>query len=290
MEYSGLSLYRKTAVVTGATAGIGMAAAVALARAGATIIGTGRDPARCQAAEELVRQAVAGAHVRYLVAELALQAEVRRLAREIESTLEGHPLNILVNNAGTFTDRFTLTADCVERTMAVNHLAPFLLTHLLQDSILGSASRRVITVSSNSHYNTFLPLQRWNKPFLYHGLWAYKVTKLCNVLFTAELSRRWAGANARAFAVDPGLVNTEIGLKGTAGLSRRVWETRRHKGTSPELPAQTILFLAAETSVNASHEIYWRDCQPRHPSRLAQSKAAAQELWDWSCQVCGIEE
>jgi len=283
-----LLLQGKTAVVTGATSGIGLAAAVALARAGATVIGAGRDAARGHVAQEHICREVPGVRAVFLTADLARQAEVRRLAGEIEATLAGQPLDVLVNNAGTFTDKLTLTEDGVERTMAVNHLAPFLLTHLLRTSILSAAAGRILIVSSNSHYNTFLPLKRWNKPRLYHGLWAYKVTKLCNVLFTAGLARRLTGTNARAFAVDPGLVDTEIGLKGTAGLSRKVWELRMHKGTPPEVPARTILYLAAETSLRESSELYWRDGHPQPPNRLASSEDIVRELWEWSNRMCGI--
>jgi NAD(P)-dependent dehydrogenase (short-subunit alcohol dehydrogenase family) len=290
METTPLSLDDKTAVITGATSGVGLAAAVALARAKATIIGSGRNRERCRAAEEQVRKAVTGAQVRYFVANLALQSEVRNLAQEIESALDGRPLDILVNNAGTYTDKFTLTADGVEGTMAVNHLAPFLLTHILRPVILAAGSGRILTTSSNSHYNTCLSLKRWNHPLFYHGLWAYKVTKLCNVLFTAELNRRLTGTNVRAFAVDPGLVNTEIGLKGTAGLSRWVWKNQMRKGASPEVPSRTILYLASEPSIQDSAELYWRECRPKTPSRVALDEKAAQELWDWSCQMCGIDE
>jgi len=278
----------KTVVITGATAGIGLAAACALAEQGVRLIGVGRDLVRCEAARKVILQASPKAVVQFLQADLALQSEVRRLAAEIGETLKrwGTPsLDVLVNNAGMIASSLQRTDEGIERTLAVNHLAPFLLTHQLLPWLQAARQGRVITTSSESHYRTWINPKRINHPLIYHVLWAYKVSKLENVLFTIEFNRRVRPT--RAYAVDPGLVNTEIGLKGTGPFSRWIWEMRRRGGTPAEVPAQTIAHLAgAEDLPNAP---YWYDGAPKQPSRVARSEKTARELWKVSCELCGIE-
>ncbi len=123
----------------------------------------------------------------------------------------------------------------------------------------------------------------------YNGLRAYNQTKLANVLFTAELNRRLGAASrVRAFAADPGLVKTDIGLKGTPGLVKWIWERRRADGIPPEEAARGIVFLLGESSIQNTHAVYWRHSKPRSPSREALSGSAAQRLWTLSEQMCGI--
>jgi retinol dehydrogenase 12 len=281
----------KTAVITGATSGIGLQSLIALAHQGISVIGVGRDTRRCLAAEEMVKAACPAAQIRYLVADLSRQAEIRRLAENICLSLNDwgkNSLDVLVNNAGIFSDRMMRTVDGVELVLAVNHMAPFLLTHKLLPQILAAPHGRVITVSSASHYHTWINPQRINHPWVYFGLWRYKVSKLANVFFTYELNRRLKTTSVRAFAVDPGLVNTEIGQKGTWGLSSMVWMLRRKSGQSPEIPAHTILFLCTDPTIQDSGNFYWRDCRPKNPSQLAQRADIARQLWDVSCNLCGI--
>ena len=281
----------KAVLITGATSGIGRQAAKAFASQGAFVIGVGRSAPRCEAAAEEIRQRHTQAQVKFPVADLSSQGQVRKLADQVASLLaqSGYQrLDVLVNNAGIYSGKRVSTLDCVELTLAVNHLAPFLLTHELLPLLRAAPAGRVITVSSDSHFNTFLNYNRLARPLLYNGLWAYKVSKLSNILFTREFNRRNAQTNLHAYAVDPGLVNTEIGLKNTDWLSRTVWQARRKKGVSPEVPVRTILYLASEPGLQDSPETYWHDCQPKTPSRLAQSDAAAARLWDLSCRLCGI--
>jgi NAD(P)-dependent dehydrogenase (short-subunit alcohol dehydrogenase family) len=133
-----------------------------------------------------------------------------------------------------------------------------------------------------------LNLRRLNKPLFYFGLQAYRVSKLANVLFTYELNRRLKDTSVRAFAVDPGLVNTEIGMKQTSGLTYFVWNDRRRKGTQPEVPAKTIAFLSREKSLQDEKHYYWRDCRPKQPSRQAQREDLAKDLWEVTAKMCGI--
>jgi len=289
---SEINVNQKIAVVTGATSGIGFAAANALAAHGASIIGIGRDSERCRQAAASIQALQPHAVIRFLTADLSLQSQVRKVAEEIRleiGRLGAPALDILVNNAGTYSWKYQQTGEGIELTLAVNHLAPFLLTHEMLPLLHAASSARVITVSSGSHYRTTLNLERLNRPLIYNGLWAYKVSKLANILFTKELNRRMSGSSIRGFAVDPGLVNTGIGHKGTDWLSSLVWQFRRSAGVQPEVPARTILFLAGNPTVQNSPDIYWYDCQPKIPSGQAQDGETARKLWEISCQMCALE-
>jgi NAD(P)-dependent dehydrogenase (short-subunit alcohol dehydrogenase family) len=287
------SLTDKTFVVTGATSGIGLAAVQILIERGAFVIGVGRSAERCALAQEHVRSAFPQARLEYCLADLSMQGQVRGLAVEIGEKLAAHKidaLNGLINDAGTFTYWMTLTPEGFETQWAVNHLAPFLLTHELLPLLQAAPTTRVVTVSSGSHYNTRL---KWDDIQLrrhYNCLQAYKQTKLANVLFTAELNRRLGSRSTlRAFAADPGLVNTEIGLKGNPRLARWIWNWRRLGGVTAEQSARGVVFLAVEPSIQAAQEVYWKDSNPRPPNPYALDPEAARRLWELSAQMCGIE-
>jgi NAD(P)-dependent dehydrogenase (short-subunit alcohol dehydrogenase family) len=231
----------------------------------------------------------------YLTADLSEQAQIRTLGGQIQAILSNIPgrgagLDGLLNNAGTFTWWLALTPEGFETQWAVNHLAPFLLTHELAPVLLASPAARVVTVSSGSHYGCRLNWQDLQLRRHYNGLSAYGNSKLANVLFTLELNRRLgAGAGLRAFAADPGLVKTDIGFKGTPPLARWVWERRRAGGISPEESARGIVFLLTEPSIQNSTEIYWKHNEPKPASRFGLDREAAGRLWMLSEQMCGIE-
>jgi NAD(P)-dependent dehydrogenase (short-subunit alcohol dehydrogenase family) len=288
------NLSGKNIVVTGATSGIGQALSEMLARGGAHVIGVGRSEERCTLGQAHLRELANGVGASFFTADLASQAQVRSLAGEIQHRLEAQgktSLDALVNNAGTFTYWLTITPEGFEKQWAVNHLAPFLLTHELLPLLQAAPAARVITVSSGSHYNTRL---RWEDIQLrrrYNGLLAYKQTKLANVLFTEELNRRLgSGSRVKAFAADPGLVKTEIGFKENPGLVRWIWDRRRSGGVSPEFSAQGILYLVSEPSIQQHPECYWKDSRPKRPSRYALDADIARRLWALSAQMCGIEQ
>lgn len=289
---SNQNLLNKTVVITGATAGIGLAAAARLAGQGAWVIGVGREQSRCRQAEESIKAGCPNARISFLIADLSSLNSVRALAAQIKVKLAaegiGH-LDVLVNNAGTVSSWYMATADGFELQFAVNHLAPFLLTHELLPLLEAAPEGRVICLSSGSHYRTKI---NWDDIMLrkhYNVLMAYKQTKLANVLFCTEFNRRMASSSGvRAFAVDPGLVNTEIGLKGTTGITRWIWKKRSSGGTSPEVPADSIAYLAGEPSVHGSGEVYWKDCKPVAPSSYSQQEDAARRLWKLSEKMCGI--
>jgi NAD(P)-dependent dehydrogenase (short-subunit alcohol dehydrogenase family) len=199
-------------------------------------------------------------------------------------------LDGLVNNAGTFTYWLTLTAEGFETQWALNHLAPFLLTLELLPLLEAAPSARVVTVSSESHAHTRL---NWDDIQLrrhYNGLQAYKQTKLANILFTAELNRQLGpSSRVRAFAADPGLVQTDIGFKDTPGIVRWVWGRRRAMGISPDEAARGIVHLLEEASVQRSPEMYWRHGKPRGADAAAMDAVNGQRMWALSARMCGID-
>jgi retinol dehydrogenase 12 len=283
----------KTAVVTGATSGIGLAAALTLSQHGANVIGIGRNRQRCEKAESEILATYPEAKICFLLADLSSQSEVRKLAREIIGLLkhQGIPnLDILVNNAGTYSQNKVLTEDGIELTFATNHLAPFLLTQELVPFLLASSTGRVITVSSDSHYSASINPKTAANPAFYFGLQAYARSKLANVLFTAEFNRRKANSTVHAYAVDPGLVKTDIALKGQPLFSRILWKWRSSGGVDPDVPARTILFLASNQGIQNSRDNYWYKSQPKRCSPLATRLDLAKELWHISSTLCGLEE
>ncbi|MCB2209857.1 SDR family NAD(P)-dependent oxidoreductase [bacterium] len=284
----GYDLSGKSVVVTGATSGIGLAVARQMAEAGAFVIGVGRSAERNARAEAAVRAVAIGAQAVFLLTDLASQTQVRGLAKAITRTLavagfEG--LDALVNNAGVYMIPKVMTEDGIEMTFAVDHLAGFLLTHELLDP-LRRAKGRVLTTSSYSHRTTPLCLGRIANPWPYVGLVAYKRVKLCNVLFTYELNRRYP--ELTAFAVDPGLVNTEITTKGGRGIEAWIWERKKVQGTTADVPARTYMYLVGEQQVDVSQGYYFKDSAPLAPSPQSQRVRPAERLWALSCALTGV--
>jgi len=276
----------KTAIITGATSGIGLATAQALCADGVRVIGIGRAQERCDAARETVLKAVPSADIRYLIADLSAQAEVNAAAEQaadiIKADCNGR-LDALILNAGGVRNWYTTTPEGYELQFALNHLSGFLLTARLLP-LLQAAQGRVILTGSNSHK---LMRMHWRDLMYkkhYSCLMAYKQSKLCNMLFAAELNRRYAPA-VRAYVVDPGLVNTEIGKKQTSGIVAWFWSKRGKHGTPSEVPARTYAFLVgADTPPEG---LYYHDCAEAKYSRAAKSEADAKRLFELSNRLCG---
>ncbi len=276
----------KIAVVTGATSGIGLATVQALAEQGARVLGVGRDAAKCEAAESFLRAAVPGAEVRYDPCDLSSQAQIRGLGRALREALPR--VDILVHAAGCVSSYFMATEDGIELQFAVNHLAPFLLTHELMGHLAKSEGARMVIVSSGSHYHTRLDFSDLQMRRHYRCLSQYKRVKLCNVLFAAELDRRFSAL--RSFAMDPGLVRTEIGLKGTSGIEKFVWRRRMKHGVDPSVPADAIAFLALDPGMAMWRGGYWKDKAPKDPNPRALGREDARALWEASLRFTGIRE
>lgn len=285
---------RGTYVVTGATSGIGQWVARGLVERGHRLIGVGRSAERCATTLHDFEEVGGEGRVEICLADLSLQSEVRRLAVEVGAVLERwgiHGLDGLVNNAGTFSFWQTLTPEGFEMQWAVNHLAPFLLTHQLLPRLRSATSARVVTVSSGSHYGAKLNWEDLQLQRRYNPLRAYEQTKLANVAFTAELNRRLGSqSSVQAFAADPGLVNTDIGEKAHSRLAGWVWAVRRRSGIEPQEAAEGILKVLLDHSLETSQGMYWKHGAPKAPNPYALEPAVGRRLWEVSSQMCGLLE
>lgn len=277
----------KTALVTGASSGIGLAAAAALAQAGYRVIGIGRDSARCEQAKAYIAAAAPGANAVFLCADLMQQSEVGRVAGEAARLLDSENagrLEVLINNTGCVRSWHTTTQEGYEQQFALNHLAGFLLTYLLLPQ-LGRADGRVIMTGSESHKRMRM---RWDDVMFsrrYNPLTAYKQSKLANILFARGLNDRYLGEGLRAYVVDPGLVCTEIGCKDTGGLVNWVWSRRKRLGQDPAIPAKTYLYLS-ETQP-APESLYYRLCRPNQYSGQV-TRENADRLFALSERLCAV--
>jgi NAD(P)-dependent dehydrogenase (short-subunit alcohol dehydrogenase family) len=277
----------KTVVITGATSGIGFAAAQLLARQGYRIIGVGHSCENCERARATVLTDAPGASVVYFTADLMQQREVNRVADEIGAYLSadcGGGLYALINNAGCVRSWYTTTEEGYEQQFALNVLAPFLLTYRLLPYIK-RAKGRVIMTGSESHKHMKV---RWDDVLLrggYNPLTAYKQSKLCNLLFAKGLNERCGTAGIRAYAVDPGLVNTDIGNKQTGGLVNLVWKLRKKHGVAPQVPAETYAYLCAQDP--ALQGLYYRLCRENRCSGQVTSENA-DRFFELGERLCGV--
>ena len=271
-------------LITGGTNGIGLAAAQMLAARGANVAIVGRNEGRTQAAAARIRAvAAAGVAVGTFIADLSSQAAVRKLAAEVRSRYPR--LDVLVNNAGAMYTTRQLTADGIELTWAVNHLAPFLLTTLLLDRLEASAPARIVTTASDAHRGAQLPFEDLNAEHSYRGFGRYGQTKLANILFTLELARRLEGSGVTANCFHPGLVAS--GFNRNNGLLMSLAMTVLAPGSrSSEKGAETLVWLATSPQVAQTSGAYFVDERPVMPSPAGQDRDAAQRLWDISERQC----
>jgi retinol dehydrogenase 14 len=285
MNRPGNSMAGRTVLVTGATSGIGMATALGLAAMGAHVAVTGRDSRRTEVAAEAVR-AERGGPVEFFVADLSVQSEVRRLAREVLQQLPR--IDVLINNAGGYWNTRHVTADGLERTFALNHLAPFLLTQLLLDRLEQSAPARVVTVSSNAHSLGRIDFDDLQGDRAYSGARAYSQSKLANLLFTYELARRLAGTSVTANALHPGLVSTSFGAEDPGRLQRVLVPFIRPFMRTPSRGAETSIHLASAPQLQQTTGRYFVNRRPATSSPTSQDPAVAAQLWQVSEWLVGL--
>ncbi len=273
------------AIVTGASAGIGLHTALGLAGGGMQVLLVGRDPRRTERARRLVAERSGSRQITTALADFASLAAVRHLA---ETILAEHPrIDVLVNNAGLIGPRFQLSEDGYELTVAVNHLAPFLLTNLLLDRLRGSAPARIVTVASQAHRGARLDLAELARPRDWTSLSAYGRSKLCNILFTRALAHRLDPRQVTAACLHPGVVATAIGDHAgrVAGFG---WRLIKPFLISPAKGAATSLFLATVADPTPFHGAYVIDRRIAEPDSAGRDDRLAENLWTESARLVGL--
>ena len=277
-------------LITGATSGIGRATALELARRGWTVVLVGRDTKKCADTVERIISQTGNSSVEYLVADLSSQMEIRSLADQFRRRYPR--LDVLVNNAGTVAWKRQLSTDGIESTFALNHLSYFLLTNLLLDVLRSGTPSRIINVSSAAHRGSEIDLEDVQNPRKYRGLQAYGQSKLANLMFTYELSRRLQGTGVTANALHPGLVSTNLPANNRMRLGWLAVPVLRSligiAGKSPAQGCRTVTYLATSEDVEGVTGKYYVDELEDPSSSASYDTSVAGRLWELSSRLTGL--
>jgi NAD(P)-dependent dehydrogenase (short-subunit alcohol dehydrogenase family) len=279
-----MDLSGKTILITGATAGIGKATGMELAKMGADVILVGRDSHKTQETVAEIKADTGNTAVTGFTADLSVKAEIFSLAEQIKRRYE--KLDVLLNNAGGFFMRQEITADGFEMSFALNHLNYFLLTQLLLDTLKASPPARIINVSSDAHRSAKLDFDNLQGEQGFNGWQAYARSKLMNVLFTYELHRRLDGDGITVNALHPGFVRTNFG-QNNSGVPGKAIRLAYIGAKSPEEGAETSVYLASSPEVAGLSGLYFTDCQPTRSSEASYDEEAAYRLWEISRELTG---
>jgi NAD(P)-dependent dehydrogenase (short-subunit alcohol dehydrogenase family) len=285
LEYPA-SMQGKTCVITGATSGIGRAAAEALAAMGARVVMIARDKQRGEAMLTQLRDRfpLVGHRIHY--ADLLRLAEVERAAADIAAAEPR--VDVLLNNAGAMFASRKITPDGFERTFALNHVAPFVLTHGLRERLFAAAPARVINTAGALHHLATLHLEDLRLEHRYNAFYAYAHAKLCCVLFTRELARRWASRQVTANCLHPGEVATRFGYQ-SGGLIPYAFAVIHLFGSSPERGARRIVRLASAREYSGITGRYFYKAKLARPNPLAEDDENAERLWQATARLVGIQ-
>jgi retinol dehydrogenase 14 len=276
----------KTVLITGGTGGIGRAAAIGLAAMGARVGITGRDRARAEQAAAAINRESGNPAIDIFVADMSSQADVRRLAGEV---LAAYPrLDVLLNNVGGFWAHRHLTADGLEHTFALNHLAPFLLTSILLDRLMASAPARIVTVSSGAQSMGKIDFDDLMGERKYSGQEAYNQSKLANVMFTYELARRLEGSGVTATVLHPGVTSTGFGAEDMARGWGPLIALMRPFMKSPERGAETPIYLASSPEAEGVSGSYFANRKAKESHASSYDTTTTGRLWDVSADLVGL--
>ena len=278
----------KTVLITGANSGVGLATSLELAQFGATVIMVSRDVERGRTARAQVAKVATGPGPILLIADLSSQAAVRALAEEVRAQFA--QIDVLINNAGAMFARRELSVDGIEKTFAINHLAPFLLTNLLLDLVSAAPAGRIITVSAELH-SGFLDFDNLQGERIYHFLGAYNRSKLGNVLFTYELARRLKGTTVTANAVSPGPTMTRFGdnMRGLPGLFPRLMKRIPFMLASPEKGAKTIVYAASSAEIAGVTGRFFLRSKEWRTKPITYNTEVAARLWKISEELTNAD-
>jgi retinol dehydrogenase 14 len=259
---------------------------VAMAAMGANVVVVGRNQERGGAAVEEIKAQSHNESVELMLADLSVQAEVRRLAEEFLERYDR--LDVLVNNAGLVQSKRTETPDGIETTLAINHLAPFLLTNLLLGCLEQSAPSRVITVSSEAQRWGTMDFEDMQSRRKYRGFPVYGMTKLANIMFTYELAERLDGTDVSANCLHPGSVGTNFGQNNRDAMAL-FFRTFKPFMRSPEQGADTLIWLASSPEVDGVSGKYFSDRKEIEAKKVAYDPAARRRLWEISEELTGLK-
>lgn len=275
----------KVVLITGATSGIGKATAFGLAEKGATVVLVARSKTKGQATKAEIIKATGNTKIDMLIGDLASRRQIHVLARYFKFKYDR--LHVLINTAGAIFGHRSKTADGYERTFAVNHLAPFLLTNLLLDVLISSRPARIITVSSEMHQGQTLDFDDLQNERAYSEMRVYGQSKLANVLFAYELARRLEGTGVTSNALHPGVIATGFGKSGSKAL-RAMLSIRRMFLLSPEKGAETSIYLASSPEVQGTTGKYFIKKRAVPSSPVSYDEEIAGRLWDESERMAGL--
>jgi NAD(P)-dependent dehydrogenase (short-subunit alcohol dehydrogenase family) len=277
----------KTVVITGGTSGIGEVAAIRLAEKGARIVLIARDRGRTEATLAKLRAANPAALHAAHYADLSVIADMKRVAAEVAGAEPR--IDVLINNAGAVFLSRQVSADGLEMTFATNHMAYFVVTNVLLDTLKATPGARVVSTASDAHKSGRLDFDDLQLEKGYGVARAYGTSKLCNILFTRELAKRLDGTGVTANCLHPGFVGTRFGLNNAkSGFMKLVQRTIMLFGLSPEDGAKTIIHLASSPDVATISGQYFYKNKVEEPTAAAQSDDDAKRLWDVSRQLSGV--
>jgi retinol dehydrogenase-12 len=275
----------RTCMITGASSGVGRATALGLARLGATLLLVCRDRGRGEETVAEIRDTTGNRAVTLMLADLSSQESIRALAREFLATAQ--PLHVLVNNAGIVNLRRSVTAEGIETVFAVNHLAYFLLTHLLLDRLKESAPARIVNVASHAHRFSGIDFDDLEAARRYRAMRVYGQSKLANILFTYELARRLTGTGVTVNCVHPGAVASGLG-KNNGAWARGVIALLRPFFRTPEDGAATSIYLVSSPDLEQVTGKYFANCQETRSAAVSYDTAVARRLWDVSARMTNL--
>lgn len=282
-------MLQKTAIVTGATSGIGLETVKQLLGKGFFVLATGRDSQKCVAAQNIFKGEFKD-NILYLTCDQSDLKKVKQLAYDMMDELRRRGfscIDVLINNAGIFASSYELTADGFETQFAVNYLSAFLLTHLLLPKLKKSEDARIIFLGSKSHYNTNFTLSKLNTKERTLGLMSYKRSKLALAMLTHSLNLRYGNARLHAYCADPGLVKTYIGCKVESPAVALFWKIRRKFGVRVSKGAETTVFLASnKISPDTKPYFYYYQCRQKRPNSAALKQGNCLNLYAWTAELC----
>ena len=279
---------KKIFVVTGANNGIGLETSRHLASQGAKVLLVTRTEEKGEKAVANILNSHPHADLEFYVADMSLQQDIRKIGTEI--TEKYRTLDGLINNVGTWMSNHVLTKEGIETVFATNHLSYVLMTHMLYPALRNNQHARIVNVASNAHSYGKINLDDPGYSKNYHGLKSNGQSKLANLYFTFELNALKPDNHISIYAVSPGLVKTDIGLKNTSWLHSLAWKFRRRKGQHPSQGARTSVFCSTDPAICELSGKYWESCAIKDVFKSARDPQLGKNLWELSNRICGIDD